>query len=228
MANHPNYVNAKYINVSPQKKLQQPLTPIARQRGVVLFIAMIALLVMSLASVALIRSVNTNTDITGNLGFKRATTASADIGTEAAVAWLFENRGKAILNLNIPANGYIAKAPTGGASVGTAFWNLYTVAPTSIVPCNIPMTAGICNASESIDAAGNRTAFIVQRLCADTGSNQDPLTACARDPSAASDGQDMGGESVLTPISSATYYRILVRVVGPRNTTSYVQTIVSM
>ena len=45
-----------------------------KQQGVVLFIALVALVVMSLAAVALIRSVDTNTLIGGNLSFKQAAT----------------------------------------------------------------------------------------------------------------------------------------------------------
>ena len=58
------------------------------EKGVVLFIALIALVVMSLAAVALIRSVDTNTLIAGNLGFKQSATVSADSGVETAITWL--------------------------------------------------------------------------------------------------------------------------------------------
>ena len=53
------------------------------QQGVVSFIALVALVVMSLAAVALIRSVDTATLIAGNLAFKQAATASADAGVES-------------------------------------------------------------------------------------------------------------------------------------------------
>lgn len=56
-----------------------------KQRGVVLFFALIALVAMSLAAVALIRSVDTSTLIAGNLAFKQATKNSAEAGIEAAI-----------------------------------------------------------------------------------------------------------------------------------------------
>ena len=46
---------------------------------------------LSVASVALIRSVDTGTLVLGNLGFKQETTAQADQGTQAAIAWLTAN-----------------------------------------------------------------------------------------------------------------------------------------
>jgi len=61
---------------------------IMKQRGVVLFFALIALLAISLAAVALIRSVDTSTMIAGNLAFKQTATTSADAGLENAIAWL--------------------------------------------------------------------------------------------------------------------------------------------
>ena len=43
-----------------------------RQRGVVLFIALIAMVVLSLAGVALIRSVDTTGSVAGNIAFREA------------------------------------------------------------------------------------------------------------------------------------------------------------
>jgi type IV pilus assembly protein PilX len=59
-----------------------------KQRGVVLFFTLIALVVMSLAAVALIRSVDTSTMIAGNLAFRQSGGSSTDTGIEAAIAWL--------------------------------------------------------------------------------------------------------------------------------------------
>jgi type IV pilus assembly protein PilX len=59
-----------------------------KQRGLVLFFTLIALVVMSLAAVALIRSVDTSTMIAGNLAFRQSGNYSTDKGIEAAIAWL--------------------------------------------------------------------------------------------------------------------------------------------
>ena len=187
----------------------------ATQGGVVLFLAMISLLVMSLASVALIRSVNTNTDITGNLGFKRAATASADAGAEAAIAWLKTNVGNATLESNITAKGYLANAAAAGASkTGSAFWTDFSA-------------SGLClKTGCASDDAGNRVAFIIQRLCTKTGPRPD--AACAKDPSVTADGTDQSSLYLAVGESTAIYYRVIVQVIGARNATSYVQTVVSL
>ncbi len=56
------------------------------QRGVILIITLIVLVAMTLASIAMVRSVDTSTVIAGNLAFKQSATASGDAGLEAAIA----------------------------------------------------------------------------------------------------------------------------------------------
>ena len=60
----------------------------ARQDGAVLVVAIIVMVVMMLASIALVRSVDTGNLIAGNLAFQRSATHSADAAVEAAIAWL--------------------------------------------------------------------------------------------------------------------------------------------
>jgi len=56
----------------------------SRVRGAVLFIALIVLVAMSLAGIAIMRSVDTATLIAGNLAFKQGTMHSSDNGIEQA------------------------------------------------------------------------------------------------------------------------------------------------
>src|SRR5262249_19535644 len=60
-----------------------------RQRGVVLFIALIAMVVMSLAGVALIRAVDTSGSAAGNIAFREASVAAVNLAIEQAVNWLY-------------------------------------------------------------------------------------------------------------------------------------------
>ena len=59
------------------------------QRGVVLFVALIVLIIMTLAGLALLRQMGVGTSIAGNVAFKENATSVADRGTEVARAWLF-------------------------------------------------------------------------------------------------------------------------------------------
>src|SRR5438105_13509143 len=72
--------------------LKPPLlqaAPPARQRGVVLFIALIVMVALSLAAIALIRSVDTTTTVIGNLAFRQASILPANMAVEEAAAALF-------------------------------------------------------------------------------------------------------------------------------------------
>ena len=60
-----------------------------RQRGVVLFIALIAMVVLSLAGVALIRAVDTTGSVAGNIAFREAAAAATNLSLEKAVYSLF-------------------------------------------------------------------------------------------------------------------------------------------
>jgi hypothetical protein len=59
------------------------------QRGVVLFIALIAMIVLSLAGVALIRAVDTTGSVAGNIAFRQATIPAVNMAVEEAVKALY-------------------------------------------------------------------------------------------------------------------------------------------
>jgi len=86
------------------------------------------------------------------------------------------------------------------------------------------------------DNAGNRVCYIVHRLCLDTGYYVD--AQCDTAQGSVLGGNSMGGNHQMTTyqglpcdsesdncVSSNVYYRVTVRVAGPRNNSSYVQTI---
>ena len=77
-----------------------------RQAGVVLFIALLALVVLSVGAIALIRAVDADATIAGNLAFKRATVLAADIGLDVARATLASQMSN--LDQDAASAGYYA------------------------------------------------------------------------------------------------------------------------
>lgn len=65
--------------------------PVKKQQGVVLVIALIALVAMSLAGIALMRTVDTTNVISGNLAFGEAAVQMEDAGASAAYQWVMNN-----------------------------------------------------------------------------------------------------------------------------------------
>ncbi|MFA7269078.1 MAG: hypothetical protein WC073_07025 [Sterolibacterium sp.] len=192
--------------------------PPARQRGVVLMIALIVLVAMTLAGLALMRSVDTANIIAGNMAFQQSATHSGDAGVEAAVVWLTANNNNVTLNNDDATNGYAAAGnnaaqnPAAGQS-WDAFWTQTLAARSRTLPS---------------DGAGNTVAYVIDRLCAFAGSPTGGAS-CSTSPmvNAATGNSEESGELQMAG-RSLVYYRITSRVAGPRNTVSYVQAIVAM
>ena len=190
----------------------------ARQTGVVLMITLIVLVAMTLAAIALVRSVDTTNVIAGNLAFKEASINAADRGAQAAVAWL-ESAGTLVYGNNAP-NGYTASAqqPAAGTS-WDSYWN------NTIVPNNLNVCAPTSCAP---DAAGNVVSYTINRLCDSVGSPAQIGVVCSYSPASyVLNSSQAGGTVVLTSINQE-YYRITIRVDGPRNTVSYTQIVVAL
>jgi type IV pilus assembly protein PilX len=183
---------------------------LAKQQGVVLFFALIALVVMSLAAVALIRSVDTNTMIAGNLGFKQSATVSADSGVETALTWVTANQTN--LDNDRTTDGYYATS-TGSAK--------------ALADASAKMATGI-GISAGKDSSGNTISYVVQRMCKNTGPSN--ATHClfgppGEDPNSNAD-CNYGNPCLNAAPSDSLMYRVTVRVTGPKNTVSYTQAFV--
>jgi type IV pilus assembly protein PilX len=187
-------------------------------------ITLIVLVAMTLAAIALVRSVDTTNVIAGNLAFKQATINSADRGTEAAVAWL-ESAGNLVYNDNFP-NGYTASEQQPAANESwDHYWN------TKIVLNNLSVCVPTnCNP----DAAGNVVSYTIHRLCDQLGvpgafpPGGGTVVLCSFSPSSYLLDSSQGGGTVVLNSINQIYYRITIRTAGPRNTVSYAQAVVAL
>lgn len=192
------------------------------QRGVVLFIALIVLVAMSLAGIALIRSVDTGQVIAGNLAFRQAAMHVGDVGIEAARSWLLSQASTTLYDDN------------PGVSNGTGYYA--TWADTLDLLGNKTATTSddfnwgsAINVTSPAPPAGYTASYVIHRLCKQTG---DPASiTCVKLQGVASSSESgtkgaaaFGQMAIAVP--SITTYRVTVRVVGPRNAVSYVQAIV--
>lgn len=214
------------ISVGPAAGRRRSLP--SRQRGVVLMIALIILVALMMGGLALVRSVGTTNIIAGNLAFQQSATQSSQAGTEAAITtFLAANEADtSIFHNNNYAVGYAASVPPG--ATGTApytenpataeAWDTYW---TNTIAANRAVTL-------PIDAAGNTVSYTIQRLCQATGDPLLTTTGCASGSQQSTlVGASLAAGSVTLPMITQYYYRITTRTVGPRNTVSYVQTIVA-
>jgi len=222
------------------------------QRGVTLLFALIALVVLLLATLALIRSVDTSTLLMGNLGFKQDATVSADQATKVALAWI-SSHGTVLNSDSLTTGqgqGYYASTKEYNADntlLGKPVDATGQQVSDTLNRQLVDWTADDCSnvtdypaklCSRKVDAANitgpNSARYIIFRLCSQPGdyAGSGYTGTCAKWTTSGStvDGGKgaanyaNGGGSAMA--SASPYYRIVVRVQGARNTTSFTETIV--
>lgn len=185
-----------------------------RQRGVALPVALIVLTGMILAAVTLIRSVDSATVVASNLTYKQRAARAGDEGIRTAYLWL---KNKAVtapadLNNTDTAAGYYSTQHADDPG-----WN---------------PAAKWDNNADSVDlhdTAGHTITYVIHRLCTqpnlayNAGNNQ---CATYSGASSTSSGGSQSSDAAEFPTITYVYYRITARVVGPRNTAAYVQSLV--
>lgn len=194
------------------------------QKGVVLFIALIVLVAMTMAGIALVRSVDTANVIAGNFAFKQATLQAADIGVEAAVAAL----------PNIIAASLESHLTPAATSTNPNYW--YYATRRELDSQGVPTTKeyGAAGTATAINwnnlpvasaVAGNSVQIVIDRLCQGPPPVTDIQGKCFADAPAGGGTKKAG--AVVFSGTTTVYYRVTVRVSGPRNTVSMVQAILS-
>jgi Tfp pilus assembly protein PilX len=259
------------MNTLPKLKLCCERGHAMKQRGVVLFFTLIALVVMSLAAVALIRSVDTSTMIAGNMAFKQAGTSSGDAGIEAAIAWLkTANTTMVTAGLDVYKNVNHVFNKDGGAGgftdangvaccLNTGYHS--NVAPdcsNPALPCAEPILANRLNLTAAdatngtrvnwdntdsalvgTDSSGNTIRYVIQRMVR-TANTMPNLTGVEgptqtgglfNNAAISTSGQQVLAAPESCPTCPTTagmtaLLRITAKVTGPKNTVSYIQTIV--
>lgn len=222
-----------------------------KQRGVVLFFALIALLAMSLAAVALIRSVDTGTMIAGNLAFKQSATIYGDSGIETAITAVAAMSASPLSVLTDPAHpanvtclstraaGTLNANDPGCPAVIAGYHS--NIDP-ALVLTDDKTWDGINNTASVYDpVTGNSTRYIIQRMCRIANIPVFPTPQTTADclfgpppqlggrpanirlPDEICDSTANGG---CPQEGQSPMMRITARIDGPRNTVSYVQAFV--
>ena len=216
--------------------------PTAGQRGASLLIALITLVALALAASALVRSVDTGAVVLGNLGAKKATAAAADRATQQAIKFLVMDMTEATRMNDAPNQGYYATSKEdydvsttdpGSANGKLVNWEV----DGSCKPENNcdPLTRP--SDSVTVDGAARIEArWLITRLCTTAGidakgaSNNNCAVALKasvmKDTSAGSPTMSTGGGFEIQ--NQQPFYRIVVRVKGPRNAVTYTETIVNL
>jgi len=198
---------------------------IKKQQGVVLLVALIALVVMSLGALAIVRSVDTNSLIAGNIAFKQATTSAGDFALDAVTTFIASKDTTTVttqvsdyLNNSKASDGYYAIVNTTGAASTSTMFNIGDEASWA----NAGKVAALVNAD--LTAAGLTASYVIERMC--TTNNATPTPSNCLFAAAATNQNSVGGNAVSPAPSTAggaPLYRVTARIAGPQNAVSYIQ-----
>ena len=190
-----------------------------RQRGVVVFVAMLVMVAIALAGLALLRSTDAATSVSGNLVLKQAATSAVDRGIEQTIRALWEATPALDHTQHSTAKNYYAcvRGNAGGClAAGSAVPKIPDLLRSTSGCAGTGLTAGLV----ANDDAGNRSCFVIERMCLATG----PAVGSNCNLSSASFGADPGTIHYIGLVRPGdAYYRVTVRVEGPRNTVTYAQ-----
>jgi hypothetical protein len=168
------------------------------QRGVVVFIALVAALAMALSAAALMRVVDTTAAVTGNLGFMQSAIAAGDDAIEHAVAALFERGLVANPSQDDAPQGYFASRQPGENARG--------------IPTTLQALAAYPPVAPVLDAGnGHSVRYVIERMCVAPG----PGTAdyCNVVPTSAA----------LVDPPRVPLFRQTIRVDGPAGAAAFIQ-----
>ena len=194
-----------------------------RQRGVVLIVALLVMVVTILAAVALIRTVDVATLISGNLAYRQAAVQAADSGVEAARNWVMT---QPLDNLNTPQGTSYYATWDGGIAGPIMAFNPATFDWTD----NSTIVTDVPDTSTTVQ-------WVVHRMCQDVGDPAAPNTNCFTSKTITTGGNSNRikepGDFLCNPAGTNLcgnavnpFYRISVRVTGPRGTVSYAQAVI--
>jgi hypothetical protein len=197
-----------------------------RQRGVVLFVALIAMLLLSLAGIALMRSVDTNMGVAGNLGFRQATIAPVNEAIDESVRIMFKTAAVPIKTADFPSQNYFAQIQAGESRNGVPAllqgdYNAMKTAYSAIVT-----TAPITDSVTDIEMR-----WIIERLCNSQATNAELTGHCDTLPPkvsrAGTDNTCVTDPAYCLTLPPIPVYRITVRADIPTtNSVSFAQAFV--
>ncbi len=135
---------------------RRPTNRSGDQTGVVVLIALIAMLALGYGGMALMRSVDAGIAVTGNVGLSQSTALATDAAVEHAIAALFEHRLIADQTSDNESQSYYASRQTQEDTRGVPF-------------ALQKLTNYAADARVIDDGAGNSVRYVIERMCTSSG-----------------------------------------------------------
>ncbi len=180
-----------------------------RESGIVLLVTLVVLIVLTLGTIAIVRSMDTSNLISGNFAFKQAATHASDRGITDATN-----------NLST-----IVAADGGNADQANRYFSIRQASRDSLgVPTSINWANVQCRDEENnscdpaVDNGKYRVQYYIERQC-----NANPVLNDLKSIKTNCDYE----VTQTSPEQLAINYRIIVRVQGPRNASGMYEVMIS-
>lgn len=186
--------------------------PNSRQRGGVLLVVLVVLVLTFLGGMSAIRAADTGNVIAGNLSFQQAAAQASDrVLTDALT--VIANRVAGGAGNTAVSNQYLPLRDTTVDSMGL---------PASITWASVPCVdeKGVLVADCAAETGNYRVQYVVERMCNTNPTFTDITDIRAKCEYEASD-------TALSASTIGLRYRVLIRVRGPRGTERWFEAMVA-
>lgn len=191
----------------------------ARQQGVVLFVALVAMVVLSLAGVALVRSVDSSTAVAGNIAFRQGSIAPVNQAIEQAIDALFKSKTIVSTTTDDLAHAFYASLQAGEKPNGVPSVLSGDYAAMKIAYAGAGLPAPVPDALTKLEIRK-----VIERVCS-AGGGATIATCDLLPPKVSPAGTD--NEVKRIPLPPIPHFRVTVRVDLPNtNTVTYAQAFV--
>ncbi len=193
-----------------------------RQRGVVLFVALIAMVILSLAGLALMRSVDESSGVAGNLAFRHSSMNPVNESIEEAINVVFKAKTLPSQNVDHPDFHYFAELQANESKNGVpkVLQGPYAAMVAAYSAAGIPAPAA--------DAVtGTELRYVIERVCNFPATSQQEIIGHCDilPPKVPNAGTDNKTKPI--PLPPIPLFRVTVRADIPNtNAPSYAQTFV--
>jgi hypothetical protein len=180
-----------------------------QQRGIVMFVALVSMVILSLAGIGLVRSVDTGSAVAGNIAFRQASVVAVNRAIEESVDALYKSATINTIADDLPRH-YYASLQLGEKPDGTPNALSGTYPPPAY-------TMGVWQDPSNLV----EVRYVIERVCSAAGATS--IATCDLMPPKVSDaGTD--NEQRGIPLPPIPHFRVTVRVDLPNtNSTTIAQ-----
>lgn len=191
-----------------------------KQQGFVLFMTLVTLVMLTVSGLVMMRVMEAGVSAAGNIAFRQAASRVADTAIEDAMTWLKAESGKVTL-----------ETTTNDGNGNT----IYIPSAEAFDPVSYDWEGGASHKMTATDKiSGYDVYYVIHRMAQAAGSCKSATdnSYCMYAPNSGSTGTTTEGSSqgggttysgFISGSSGLVYYRVTVKVSGPRNNVSYVQ-----